>query len=278
MFLAWVLIAAGTFAAQVPVPALNSRVTDLTGTLTPVQSRQLEAQLQQFEAAKGSQVVVLIVPSSKPETIEQFSIRVADQWKIGRKGVDDGVILLVAKNDRTLRIEVGRGLEGAIPDVTAHRIIDEIIVPYFRKGDFSGGIEAGVGRILKVIQGEPLPAPKVNRSPYKSLVEPIFPFLFVGIPVAMIFSSMFLGRLLAALVGGGVMGAAVYVVFGDWVPASVFGFFFFIFILMGASRGRGGNWSSGSGGFSSGGFSSGGGGGFSGGGGGFSGGGSSGSW
>ena len=124
----------------------------------------LDATLQAFEARKGSQIAVLIVPTTSPESIEQFSIRVADAWKIGRKTIDDGAILVVAKDDRSLRIEVGYGLEGVLTDATAKRIIDEVIVPKFRTGDFAGGISDGVDRMLKVIDGEPLPAPKPEHT------------------------------------------------------------------------------------------------------------------
>src|SRR5262245_41043112 len=147
-------------AAEAPVPPLKSRVTDLTATLTPDQRAALEAKLATFETKKGAQVAVLIVPTTQPEAIEQYSIRVAEQWKLGRKRVDDGAILVIAKNDRKLRIEVGRGLEGAIPDAIAKRIVSDVIAPRFREGDFYGGITAGVDRILRTIEGEPLPPPK----------------------------------------------------------------------------------------------------------------------
>lgn len=146
--------------ADQPIPSLSRRVTDLTGTLSGSQQAELENTLQAFEQKKGSQVAVLIVPTTQPESIEQYSIRVATQWKLGRKGVDDGVLFLVAKNDRALRIEVGYGLEGALPDALCNRIIDGFVVPRFREGDFYGGIRDGVSRILGTIQGEPLPVPK----------------------------------------------------------------------------------------------------------------------
>ena len=135
-------------------------MTDLTETLTPDQTAKLEQKLAAFEARKGSQIAVLIVPTTQPEAIEQYSIRVAEQWKLGRKGVDDGALLLVAKDDRALRIEVGYGLEGALPDAIAKRIIEDIIVPRFKTGDFYGGIDAGVDAMIKVVDGEPLPPPQ----------------------------------------------------------------------------------------------------------------------
>lgn len=277
--LAVVLSGVAASAAPVPVPALKGRVTDLTGTLSAGQCQQLEATLQQFEAAKGSQVVVLIVPSTGEETVEQFGIRVADQWKIGRHGVDDGAILLVAKNDRKLRIEVGRGLEGALPDATASRIINEIIVPLFKKGDFAGGIEAGVQRIIKVIQGEPLPVPAGGAKGNVPAIGRFFIFIFLGVPLVMSFLGPIIGRLLAGLLGGSIMGVATYLMTGELAGGLAFGIFFFFFCVLaaspkGRSSGSGGSWSSGGG--CGGGSSSGGG--FSGGGGGFSGGGASGRW
>ncbi|MFY9259789.1 MAG: YgcG family protein [Gallionella sp.] len=148
--------------AEVAVPELKQRVTDLTATLNAAQIQTLETKLADFEGKKGSQIGVLIVPTTQPETIEQYSIRVVDKWKLGRKGVDDGVLLLVAKNDRKLRIEVGRGLEGALNDATAKRIIAEIITPAFKQGDFAGGIAAGVDSIIKVVNGEALPSPPAS--------------------------------------------------------------------------------------------------------------------
>src|ERR1051325_6999162 len=150
-----------TFAAlaDVAVPPLTGRVVDRTATLGSSDIASLDRTLRDFETRKGSQIAVLIVPTTQPETIEQFSIRVAEAWKIGRKKIDDGAILVVAKNDRHLRIEVGYGLEGALTDVTSRRIIDEIITPKFRTGDFGGGISDGVDRLITVIDGEPLPIP-----------------------------------------------------------------------------------------------------------------------
>src|SRR5271156_3318519 len=133
-------VLSGAARADVPVPVLNARVTDLTGTLNAQQKSDLEARIAAYEAKRGSQIAVLLLPTTKPEEIEQYSIRVADAWKIGRKGVDDGLILIVAKDDRRVRIEIGYGLEGAIPDSVARRVIDERITPRFREGDFYGGV------------------------------------------------------------------------------------------------------------------------------------------
>lgn len=174
----------GLAVADQPVPALHRRVTDLTGTLSASQQTDIENTLQAFEQQKGSQVAVLVVPTTQPETIEQYSIRVASQWKLGRKGVDDGVLFLVAKNDRTLRIEVGYGLEGVLPDALCNRIIDGFVVPRFKEGDFFGGIHEGVAGILGVISGEPLPPPrsqKGNKSPMG-----MFVFLAIFFPLLLL--------------------------------------------------------------------------------------------
>jgi uncharacterized protein len=153
------LIACGAVRAEVAVPPFHSYVTDLTATLSSKQRETLEQTLRTFAAQKGSQLAVLLVPSTAPESIEQYSIRVVDSWKLGRKGVDDGVLLLVSMDDRAMRIEVGYGLEGVIPDAIANRIIDEVVVPYFKRGDYFGGIQAGVNQLMRLIEGESLPAP-----------------------------------------------------------------------------------------------------------------------
>ena len=149
-------------AAQsgVPVPRVERRVTDLTGTLTADEISAIERKLAAFEERKGSQIAVLFVPTTEPETIEQYGIRVVDAWKLGREDVDDGVLFLVAKDDRALRLEVGYGLEGALPDATANRIVEDIVVPRFRVGDFPGGVNAGIDAMITVIDGEPRPVPE----------------------------------------------------------------------------------------------------------------------
>src|SRR6202040_4031268 len=156
LLLCWAFAA----SADVAVPPLSGRVVDQTGTLSSDDIARLTQTLKDLEQRKGSQVAVLIVPTTQPETIEQYSIRVAEAWKIGRKKIDDGARLVVAKNDRKLRIEVGYGLEGALTDVTTKRIIDEVITPKFKAGDFAGGVSAGVNRMIRVIDGEKLPAPE----------------------------------------------------------------------------------------------------------------------
>ncbi len=272
--------------ADVAVPPLTGRVVDRTGTLSSGDVAALSQKLGDFETRKGSQIAVLIVPTTDPETIEQFSIRVAEAWKIGRKKIDDGAILVVAKNDRHLRIEVGYGLEGALTDVTSRRIIDEIITPKFRTGDFAGGISDGVERMLRVIDGEPLPVPTptVNFGNLDDL-GPLLPVMLFGSLIVGGFMRALLGRLLGSFATGGLIGVLAWLVLGSLGVAAVAGIISFVlaFIadLFPTSTGssRGGSWSSGS---SSGGWSSGSSssdsGGFSGGGGSFGGGGASGSW
>ncbi|MGH8473303.1 MAG: TPM domain-containing protein, partial [Gammaproteobacteria bacterium] len=167
--------------AEVPVPVLTARVTDLTGTLKPAETQALEDRLRDFETRKGAQIAVLIVPSTTPDAIEGYSIRVVENWKLGRKGVDDGVLLLVAKDDRRVRIEVGYGLEGVIPDALASRIIHEAITPRFKAGDFHGGIAAGVERLMGLIAGEPLPAPA---EPSPSPTGDLLPLVFIPALIA----------------------------------------------------------------------------------------------
>lgn len=262
--------------AQVAVPPLGGRVTDLTATLTDEQKSVLEQTLRSFEDRKGSQVAVLIVPSTAPESIEQFALRVAEQWKLGRKNVDDGAILVVAKADRTLRIEVGYGLEGALTDAASKRIISEIIVPRFRQGDFYGGITAGVDRILRVIDGEPLPKPEERRNGGPQWFGLVFP---IGIFLAIIAGGVLqivLGRFFGALVTGGAVSVAAWMLASVISVALISGVIAFLYTLLGGFRGGRGLGGAGfGGGFGGGGF---GGGGFSGGGGGFGGGGASGSW
>ena len=282
LLLGWAFAA----SADVAIPQLTGRVVDRTGTLSSSDIAALSQKLADFETRKGSQIAVLIVPTTEPETIEQFSIRVAEAWKIGRKRVDDGAILVVAKNDRHLRIEVGYGLEGALTDVTSRRIIDEVITPKFREGDFAGGISAGAERMMRVIDGEPLPAPSrsVNFANLDD-IGPLAPFaLFASLVVGGILRSL-LGRLLGSVATGSVIGLLALLILGSGALALLAGIIAFVlsFIadLFPASTGssRGGSWSSGSssGGWSSG-SSSGDSGSFSGGGGSFGGGGASGSW
>lgn len=269
------LLTIGAAHAEEAVPQLAARVTDLTHTLAAPQTQALEARLADFEAKKGTQIAVLIVPTTKPETIEQFGMRVVEAWKLGRKGVDDGALLLVAKDDRALRIEVGYGLEGALNDATANRIIDEIIVPYFKRGEFYQGIDAGVAAMMQVAGGEPLPAPKPARQSGSQSYESL---MFIGFVIAVALGGMLramIGRFPAAVLVGAILGALAWLVVASAVIALLAGIAAFVFVLLGGGRGFGGYGGYGGGYGGSGGF---GGGGFSGGGGGFGGGGASGRW
>lgn len=259
--------------AEIAVPSLKSHVTDLTETLSSMEISRLEQQLTDFEAKKGSQIALLIIPTTQPETIEQYSIRVAEVWKLGRKGIDDGVLLLVAKNDRTLRIETGYGLEGVLPDALARRIIDEIIVPKFRQGHFFGGLQAGVEQIISIIEGETLPESEPAGGASLA-VENIIPFLFIALVLGRTLQSMF-GRMAGATITGSIAGALAWLISSSIAVALLIAIAIFVISLFeqtGRIIHRGGpgyrNWPGG-------GFS---GGGFRGGGGGFGGGGASGRW
>lgn len=259
-------------AEPVAVPPLTARVTDRTATLSTGQVAALEGKLQAFEAEKGSQLAVLIVPSTGEETIEQYSLRVVEQWKLGRKNVDDGALLIVAKDDRTLRIEVGYGLEGALNDATAKRIISEVIVPRFQQGDFHGGIDAGIERMIGVVRGEPLPAAERPSSEVAGEFSQLLPVVVMLVIVLGGILRAVLGRLPAALLTGGGVAVLSWLLIGVIWAAFGAGLLAFVFTLLGGGMGRGGGWHSG--GRSGGGF----GGGFGGGGGGFGGGGASGRW
>jgi uncharacterized protein len=266
-----------------PIPALTAHVTDLTGTLDATQKQTLEGELTALEKSKGSQLGVLIVPTTAPEDIAQYGIRVADAWKLGRKGTDDGVILIVAKNDRRVRIEVGRGLEGAIPDAAAARVIREYIAPRFRANDYYGGIHDATGALTKLINDEPLPPPLIDDSGRSHHSNGLSNALFAAFFVAMFLRSVFGGLSSAPRAGlVGVGAGGIGWLLSGLMPVGIgLGVLGLLFGLLGgggggfASRGGfggfgGGGWGGGGGGF--------GGGGFSGGGGGFSGGGASGSW
>jgi uncharacterized protein len=266
--------------ADVAVPPLTGRVTDQTATLTPNQQAQLEQTLRAFEAKKGSQIAVLIVPTTEPEAIEQYSLRVAEVWKLGRQKVDDGAILLIAKNDRTLRIEVGYGLEGALTDITSKRIISEVITPYFKQGDFNGGISAGVDQMMRVINGEPLPAPAPKAANGAQGIQQFLPIILIAAFVVGGLLRAVLGRFFGALVTGGIIAVIAWMFAGVFIVAIIAGVLALLFTLLGGGGMGGGGlggFGGGRGGFGGvgGGF---GGGGFGGGGGGFGGGGASGRW
>jgi uncharacterized protein len=267
----------GAAHADVPVPPLKARVTDLTGTLSAQQKGELESRIAAYESRRGSQIAVLMLPTTKPEEIEQYSMRVAEAWKIGRKGVDDGLILIVAKDDRRQRIEVGYGLEGAIPDSVSKRVIDERITPRFRDGDFYGGVRDGVDQLIRLAEGEKLPPPRATApgggSPIPmDWIIPVMIFVLVGSGIL----KAVLGRFPGSLATAAIIGAIGWFAFGALI-AVVAALIGFVLAFANTGTGRGGGWSSGSGrswgGGSSGGSSWGGGGG-----GGFGGGGSSGRW
>jgi uncharacterized protein len=273
------LLAPCAATAQVAVPPLVGHVTDQTKTLTPQQLATLEQTLSAFEAQKGSQLAVLIVPTTAPEEIEQFALRVAEQWKLGRKKVDDGAIVVVAKNDRALRIEVGYGLEGALSDITSKRIISETITPRFQQGDYFGGIEAGVGQIIQVVNGEALPAPNSRAADGNADVRQLLPFLLiVALAVGGVLRSVF-GKVTGALMTGAAVSLVAWFLIGTLFLSVLAGVAAMLVTALGGTRmlhGMGGLGGGGRGGFGGGGGL--GGGGFRGGGGGFGGGGASGRW
>jgi uncharacterized protein len=291
-------LAQGPTSGLQPIPPLTARVTDLTGTLTKEQEAALEQKLAAFEVAKGSQLAVLIVPTTRPEEIEQYSIRVVDQWKLGRgtvggKKVDDGALLLIAKNDRRMRIEVGYGLEGVLTDAQSNRIISETITPAFREGNFYEGIDAGLEQMMKLIQGEPLPPPERSwQSGQHRGGGSFLPELFFAVLVGSVVLRAIFGRTVGSFLTGIGAGALVWIAGYAVALAGLAGVgAFLLTMLMGLARpsgwssyprsgGYGGGWGGYGGGFGGGGFGGGGfgGGGFGGGGGGFGGGGSSGSW
>jgi uncharacterized protein len=269
-----------------PIPKLAARVTDLTGTLSAGDRQALEAKLAAWEQSSGNQLVVLMVPSTKPEPIEAYSIRVAEAWKIGRKGQDNGALFLVAKDDKKMRIETGYGLEGSLTDVTSRRIIAEKVAPKFSAGQFAAGINAGTDEIMAVVnKGEPAaarPAPSAQRGHGGGFdLGTLFILVFVIVPILGAVLRGIFGRALGSTVGAGIVGAGAWVLAGSLAIAGIAALIsFFIMLVAGtgggiARRGGGGWIPTGGGGFGGGGF---GGGGFSGGGGGFGGGGASGGW
>lgn len=261
--------------ALIPIPPFQAPVTDLTSTLTPEQKAGLDARLRTFEDRRGSQLAVLIVPTTQPEAIEQYAIRVVEQWKIGRKKVDDGVLLLVAKNDRAVRIEVGYGLEGALSDAISNRIINDILLPHFKQGDFFGGIDGSIDQMIKLLEGEVLPV--AARRPDSAQLDfgRLAPVLLV---IAVVIGGVLraaLGRLPGAAVAAGAVGLMVWFLSGVIIVAVFGALIGFVVTLLGGGAGlRGGSHGYGGGSYRGGGF----GGGFRGGGGGFGGGGSSGRW
>jgi len=293
---AWVALLAPAAQAQnlVPVPPLSGRVIDQTNTLTAAQAAAITSKLAAIETKRGSQLVVLIVPTTAPEDIESFTQRVGDAWKLGRRDVGDGLLIVLAKNDRAVRIAPAKSLEGAVPDVAAGRIISQQMLPAFRSGDFAGGLNAAIDKIEQRIAGEGLAEPTARdergsggRGASGFDWQDLAIFLFVGVPIVGAVLTGVFGRKLGALMTGGAVGGI-----GWWLTASLLvaggagliALFLVGVMGMGAGRvgraGRGGPiiWGGGSGGFGGGGFGGGGGGFSSGGGGDFGGGGASGNW
>lgn len=274
----------GAAGAQelIAVPQLTARVIDQTGTLSSGERQALEDKLARFETERGSQLVVLIVPTTAPEDIAAFANRVAADWKIGRRDVGDGLLLVVAKNDRRVRIEVARALEGAVPDLAAFHIIDRAITPAFREGRFAAGIDEGVDALMARIRGEnlALPEPETRDSGGFASLQEIAVFVMFGVPIVGGMLVAVLGRKLGALATGGIFGLLAKFLLGSLVLGLLAGVLAFIFVLVlgtggGGRGGRGGPggpviWGGGGrgggGGFGGGGFGSGGGGSFGGGG------------
>lgn len=262
--------------AQMPVPPLTGRVIDQTGSLSAAEIVALSQVLAQFEAKKGTQIAVLMVASTAPESIEQAALRVAEQWHLGRKKIDDGAILLIAKEDRAVRIEVGYGLEGALTDATAKRIIEQFITPEFRKENYYAGINSGIQQMLRVADGEPLPVPARSDSDAPALTQYV-PIIFM---LALVFGGIarsLLGRMPGAVVTGGAVALVAWFIVGTFALAIMAGVIALLVTLFGG--GGGGLVGGGFGGFGGSSRSGGShGGGFSGGGGSFGGGGASGRW
>ncbi len=263
--------------AEIAVPPLKSRVTDLTATLSQQQQTQLDAKLSALESSKGSQIAILLVPTTAPETIEQYGLRVAEQWQLGRKGVDDGLLIVAALQDRTLRLEVGYGLEGVVPDAVAKRVISEIMLPHFRQNDYYAGLIAGVDSLARLIEGEPLPAPELKTQQNRDADgagSTLFSLIVAAVVLAGMMRAIF-GQLLGASIVSTIIGVAAWMLFGSLIFALIAVIFAFVITLSSGGHGGGFGGMGGRGMGRSGGF---GGGGFGGGGGGFGGGGASGRW
>ena len=276
-----------------PIPALTSHVIDTTSTLSAADRQALDAKLMAFEQQRGAQVVVLMVASTKPEDISSFAQRVGDFWKIGRQNIGDGLLLVVAKDDRTVRIATTKALEGAVPDLAASQIIDTALTPRFKQGDFAGGLNAAADQLLARISGEALPAPERPRGAGPTSLgfswTDLAVFLFFAVPIGGRLLASVLGRKLGALATGGAVGGLAWLFTSSLLIAGAAGVVGLVFALVASlgSLGRGGGLGGalgglgglGGGGFGGGGGGGGGSGGFSSGGGGnFGGGGASGGW
>ncbi len=284
--LVWLVAWGASAQGVLPVPALSSHVIDSTATLNGAQQQALEGKLAAFESSSGAQVVVLMVPTTQPEDIASYAQRIGDAWKIGRKGVGDGLLLVIAKNDRKIRIEVAKSLEGAIPDLAAKQIIDTAITPRFKQDDYAGGVDAGVDRLMGLIRGEALPSPAAQVDGAMPLDDfqwgPMLAFLFFAVMIGGGIARKLLGNKLGSLVTGGLVGLFVNSLTASLLLAILAALAAVVFTLVSSVgrsfRGSGGFGSSGSGGGWGSGGDSGGGGFSSGGGGDFGGGGASGDW
>lgn len=291
---AWLPLAAWAQSVQA-VPALTAHVMDSTGTLDATQRSALEAKLTAFEQNRGAQVVVLIVPTTQPEDIAAYAQRVGDTWKIGRKSIGDGLLLVVAKNDRKVRIETTKALEGAIPDLAARQVIDTAITPRFKQGDYAGGLDAAADQLIALISGENLPEPEQGASPGGDGFEwtDLAVFLFIGVPIAGRLMAALVGRKAGAIATGGVVGVLAWIFTTSLIVAGLATLVGAVFALVSSiglfGKGGGSGGGSTAGGWTTGGFSSGSSGGSwssssdsgsfsSGGGGDFGGGGASGDW
>ncbi len=284
--MAWLWLGVSAHAQDVlPVPPLTAPVIDQTATLDEAQRAALIAKLAAIEQQTGSQIVVLMVPSTLPEDIAAYSQRVGDTWKIGRRDVGDGLLIVVAKNDRRVRIEVAKTLEGAVPDLAAKRIIDAQITPAFRAGDYAGGLSAAVDQLAARIRGEALPAPNRPDAQQRGhsngpSLESLAIFLFVAVPIAGALFTRMMGRKLGSLATGGIAGGIGWWLTASALLAGVAGLIAVVLVgVFGVGSARRGGGSDGMPPIIWGGGGGGGGGGFSSGGGGdFGGGGSSGGW
>lgn len=264
------LLALSPALAQQAVPALTAHVIDTTGTLGAERVQQLEGKLTEFEQSRGAQVVLLLVPTTQPEDIASYANRVANTWKIGRKEIGDGLLVVVAKNDRKVRIEVAKTLEGAIPDLAAKRIIDEAITPRFKQGDFAGGLDAAAEQIMKLIAGEALPAPSSASGREQAGFQwmDLAIFMFIAVPVVGAVARKILGSKLGALVTGGAVGGLALLITSSLLIAALAAFAALLYTLFSTSARSSGfpGWGAGGGGWGAGSGRGGGGGDFGGGG------------
>lgn len=254
--------------AVLPVPALKAPLTDQVGLLKPDEAEALNQKLLAFSQEKGSQIAVLIVATTAPEDIFSYAFRVADAWKLGRKGVDDGVLMTIAINDRTSNLQIGYGLEGTIPDARAKQVLDDIMAPHFRQGDFAAGINVGVDALITLIKGEALPLPSKTATNEKDLSGLMVLAAVIGLVAGMVLRAA-LGKTAGAL-GGGAVALVVALLLGTGLALAIAAAFFALLMASGKVGGAGG--------MGGGGFGGGSGGGYRGGGGGFGGGGASGRW